>query len=109
VIGSPNHWHAQMTIDACAAGKDVSVEKPLTHTFAKGAKVIAAQNRYQRSVPHLIKAREILKSGQFGAIHKIHMSWNRNMLRRRRGRSLMPTVFATGAGSGISATEVSAI
>ena len=91
IIGSPNHWHAQMTIDACAAGKDVYVEKPLTHTIAEGVKVVEAQNRYQRivqvgtqqrSMPHLIKAREILKSGQLGTIHKVHMSWNRNMLRR---------------------------
>ena len=91
IIGSPNHWHAQMTIDACAAGKDVYVEKPITHTIAEGPKVIEAQNRYkrivqvgtqQRSMPHLIKAREILKSGQLGTIHKIHMTWNRNMLRR---------------------------
>ncbi|MBM3758555.1 MAG: Gfo/Idh/MocA family oxidoreductase, partial [Acidobacteria bacterium] len=91
IIGSPNHWHAQMTIDACAAGKDVYVEKPVTHTIAQGPKVIEAQNRYkrivqvgtqQRSMPHLIKAREILKSGQLGTIHKIHMTWNRNMPRR---------------------------
>jgi predicted dehydrogenase len=91
IIGSPNHWHAQMTIDACAAGKDVYVEKPLTHTIAEGAKVIEAQNRFrrvvqvgtqQRSMPHLIKAREIVKSGRLGAIHKIHMTWNRNTPRR---------------------------
>jgi predicted dehydrogenase len=87
IIGSPNHWHAQMTVDACAAGKDVYVEKPITHAIAEGAKVIEAQNRYkrvvqvgtqQRSMPHLIKAREIVRSGQLGTIHKVHMTWNRN-------------------------------
>lgn len=91
IIASPNHWHVPMTIDACAAGKDVYVEKPLTHTIAEGAKVIEAQNRYarivqvgtqQRSMPHLIKAREIIQSGQLGSIHKIHMTWNRNAPRR---------------------------
>lgn len=91
IIGSPNHWHAQMTIDACAAGKDVYVEKPLTHNIGEGAKVIEAQNRYgrivqvgtqQRSMPHLIKAREIVRSGKLGSVHKVHMSWNRNTPRR---------------------------
>jgi predicted dehydrogenase len=91
VIGAPDHWHAQMTIDACAAGKDVYVEKPLTHDMTEGPKVIAAQNQYrrivqvgtqQRSMPHLAKAREIVKSGQLGKIHKVHMTWNRNHQRR---------------------------
>ena len=91
VIGAPDHWHAQMTIDACAAGKDVYVEKPLTHEIAEGPKVIEAQNRHkrivqvglqQRSMPHLQKAAEIVKSGQLGKIHKVHMTWNRNQARR---------------------------
>lgn len=91
IIGSPNHWHARMTIDACAAGKDVYVEKPLTHHIGEGPEVIEAQNRYrrivqvgtqQRSMPHLIKAREIVRSGKIGNIHKVHMSWNRNTPRR---------------------------
>jgi len=110
VIGSPNHWHAQMTIDACAAGKDVYVEKPLTHTIAEGAKVIAAQNRYQRNVQVGTQQRSM----PGGSRHRRRwpparspggISW----VRRQRGRSLMPTVFATGAGSGISATGSSAI
>jgi predicted dehydrogenase len=91
VIGAPDHWHARMTIDACTAGKDVYVEKPLTHAPEEGAPVIAAQNRYrrivqvgmqQRSMPHLQKAAEIVKSGKLGKIHKVHMSWNRNQQRR---------------------------
>lgn len=91
LIGSPDHWHVPMTVDACAAGKDVYVEKPLTHRLSEGPRVIEAQNRYrrivqvgtqQRSMPHLIKAREILRSQQLGPIHKVHMSWNRNTARR---------------------------
>lgn len=91
VIGAPDHWHARMTIDACIAGKDVYVEKPMTHDIAEGPKVVAAQNTHkrvvqvgtqQRSMPHLEKAREIVKSGQLGEIHKVRMTWNRNHQRR---------------------------
>jgi len=87
LIGSPDHWHVPMTIDACTAGKDVYVEKPLTHDLAEGQSVIDAQNKHsrivqvgtqQRSMPHLQKAYEIVKSGQLGDIHKVHLTWNRN-------------------------------
>jgi len=91
VIATPDHWHVPMTVDACAAGKDVYVEKPLTHTLSEGPTVIEAQNRYnrvvqvgiqQRSMPHIIKAREIVRSGRLGKIHKVHMTWNRNTPRQ---------------------------
>jgi len=87
LIGSPDHWHVPMTVDACAAGKDVYVEKPLTHKISEGPAAIDAQNRYrrivqvgtqQRSMPQFIEAREIVKAGTLGAIRKIRMSWNRN-------------------------------
>jgi len=90
IIASPDHWHVPMTVDACAAGKDVYVEKPLTHDLSEGARVIEAEKRsgrivqvgtQQRSMPHLIKAREIVRSGRLGAIHKVHMTWNRNAAR----------------------------
>lgn len=94
IIATPDHWHVPATIDAVMAGKDVYVEKPLTHTLAEGPRVIQAVRRtrqivqvgmQQRSMPHLIKAREIVKSGQLGKIHKIHMTWNRNSNRGARG------------------------
>ena len=93
LIAAPDHWHVPMTVDACAAGKDVYVEKPLTHDLDEAAEVIAAQNEnrrivqvgtQQRSIPHLQEAREIVRSGQLGAIHKIRLSWNRNSNRQRR-------------------------
>ncbi len=39
IIGTPDHWHVPITVDACAAGKDVYVEKPLTHDLSEGAAV----------------------------------------------------------------------
>ncbi len=86
LIGSPDHWHVPMSVDACNAGKDVYVEKPLTHDLAEGAAIIDAQNRnkkvvqvgmQQRSMPHIQKARELVKGGRIGEIFKIHLSWNR--------------------------------
>lgn len=95
LIGSPDHWHVPMTIDACAAGKDVYVEKPLTHEPAEGKAVIDAQNKHQRivqvgtqqrSMPHFQKAYEIVKSGELGEIHKVHLTWNRNTPRHKANK-----------------------
>ncbi len=93
LIGSPDHWHVPMTIDACGAGKDVYVEKPLTHSLEEGDRVIFAQRKskrvvqvgtQQRSMPHLQEAREILRSGELGHIYKIHLTWNRNTPRWKK-------------------------
>lgn len=93
LIGTPDHWHVPLTVAACQAGKDVYVEKPLTHDLSEGAAVIDAQNKHkrivqvgmqQRSMPHIIKAREILKSGALGEIHKVHLTWNRNAPRANK-------------------------
>jgi predicted dehydrogenase len=95
LIGSPDHWHVPMSVDAVTAGKDVYVEKPLTHNLAEGAAIIEAQNRsqkivqvgmQQRSMPHIQKARELMKNGRIGEVYKIHLSWNRGgSARMRRG------------------------
>jgi predicted dehydrogenase len=93
LIGTPDHLHVPLTIAACAAGKDVYVEKPLTHDLSEGQAVIEAQNKHnkivqvgmqQRSMPQFQKAYEILKSGRLGKIHKVHLTWNRNTDRVRK-------------------------
>jgi predicted dehydrogenase len=87
IIAAPDHQHVPLTIDACAAGKDVYCEKPLTHDLSEGEAVVKAQNEHsrivqvgmqQRSMPHFQKAHEILASGQLGDVHKVHLTWNRN-------------------------------
>ena len=50
VVATPDHWHAIMTIDACKAGKDVFVEKPLSKTVYEGRKMVEAARRHGRVV-----------------------------------------------------------
>lgn len=87
LIGAPDHWHVPMTIHACEGGKDVYVEKPLTHDLGEGESVIRAQDEngrivqvgtQQRSMPQFVRAREILRAGKLGSVHKVHLTWNRN-------------------------------
>jgi predicted dehydrogenase len=94
LIASPDHWHVPMTVDALAAGKDVYVEKPLTHKLEEGRRVLEAQARHkrvvqigtqQRSMPHIARARELVRAGRIGTVHKVHLTWNRNSDRVRRG------------------------
>lgn len=94
VIGSPDHWHVPMTIDGVAAGKDVYVEKPLTHSLEEGEKVIQSVRKskqvvqigtQQRSMEHIQKAREAVEAGKIGKVYRVHMSWNRNSDRIKKG------------------------
>lgn len=98
LIGSPDHWHVPMAVAACQAGKDVYVEKPLTHDISEGQAIIKAQNEFkrivqvgtqQRSMPHIIKAKEIIQSGGIGQVYKVHMTWNRNTNRVQRFKDVI--------------------
>jgi predicted dehydrogenase len=83
-ISTPDHWHPYMTIEACKAGKDVYVEKPVSVTVDEGRKMVEAARKYnrvvqagtmQRSAVHFQKAVEIVKSGELGQITTVHC-WN---------------------------------
>jgi predicted dehydrogenase len=93
LIAAPDHWHVPMTIAACAAGKDVYVEKPLTHDRAEGQAVIDAVKKsgrivqvgnQQRSMPQFQRGLELVKAGRLGKLHKVHLTWNRNSDRIRK-------------------------
>ncbi|HWB98723.1 MAG TPA: Gfo/Idh/MocA family oxidoreductase [Bryobacteraceae bacterium] len=99
VVGAPDHWHTPMTLDAVAAGKDVYCEKPVTHTVAEGAKLIAgveksgrvvATGTQQRSWDHFILAKELLDSGRLGEITLAQCYWYQNYLGPRPPRPVHP-------------------
>ncbi|MBL8173442.1 MAG: Gfo/Idh/MocA family oxidoreductase [Bryobacterales bacterium] len=84
VIATPDHWHAQMTIDAVQAGKDVYVEKPLCHTVEEGFRMIDAVKRtgrivqvgtQRRSMPLFLEAKQIMDSGSLGAVRLVNSWW----------------------------------
>src|SRR5262249_26592721 len=89
VVSTPDHWHALLTILACDAGKDVYVEKPLTHVVREGEwmlKVARAKGRMvqvgtqQRSGSHYLKCRELIRSGVIGDVHNVRIASGRNIL-----------------------------
>ena len=80
IIGTPDHWHALMMIDACAAGKDVYVEKPVGNSIVECRAMVAAQKKYnkvvqagqwQRSQQHFRDAVDFVYSGQLGNIRTV--------------------------------------
>lgn len=77
VISTPDHWHALMLIEACNAGKDVYVEKPLSLTVVEGRKMVEAVERtrrvvqvgtQRRSSPFLMEAAEFVRGGGIGRV-----------------------------------------
>lgn len=78
IIATPDYWHALATILACQAGKDVYVEKPLSHNIWEGRKIVEAARKYNRivqvgmqgrSAPYLHQAKDYIQSGKIGSIH----------------------------------------
>jgi len=63
-IATPNHWHALQTIWACQAGKDVYVEKPVSHTLLEGRKMVEAARKYNRVVQTGTQARSSMATVQ---------------------------------------------
>jgi predicted dehydrogenase len=80
VIGTPDHWHCKMMVDAVNAGKHVYVEKPIANSIKECNLMVAAQKKtgkvvqagqWQRSGPHYRKAIEIVQSGVLGKIRLV--------------------------------------
>jgi predicted dehydrogenase len=87
IIGTPDHWHKQIAIDAMKAGKDVYCEKPMIHAHAEGPEMIEAARATNRilqvgsqRVSSVIyaKAKELLASGAIGQLNMVNAHWDRN-------------------------------
>jgi predicted dehydrogenase len=86
LVGTPDHWHADVSIDAMDAGKDVYCEKPLTYRREEGPRIVRAarmNNRIcqaglqQRSGPQYMKARdEYVRGGKLGRVTYVHSWWH---------------------------------
>jgi predicted dehydrogenase len=78
LIATPDHWHCLPMIEACKAGADVYLQKPVSYDVVEGQAMVAAARKYgrtvqvgleRRSTPHLIKARDrFIRSGKLGKI-----------------------------------------
>src|SRR5258708_2165003 len=77
IVGTPDHWHAYVLIAACANGKDVYCEKPLSHNIVEGRAMVDAAKKYkrvvqidtqQRSGQHFKDAVDFVQPGKLGDI-----------------------------------------
>ncbi len=89
LIAAPDHWHVRMAVDALAAGKDVYLEKPVTHTLEEGATLtrgVRSSNRIlqcgmqQRSWSHFRDAVDLIQGGSLGRVTQVRTYWWQNYL-----------------------------
>ena len=87
VAAVPDHWHRQIVVDAVNAGKDIYCEKPMSHSAAEGAEMVAAAQKTGRIVQIgsqrvssviCAKAKELVSKGVLGEVMLIEGSLGRN-------------------------------
>ncbi len=87
IIGTPDHWHCLIMVDACSAGKDVYVEKPMANTIGECNIMVKAAKRYnrivqvgqqQRNGKVFIDSMNLIKSGEIGTLRKVNIWANFN-------------------------------
>jgi predicted dehydrogenase len=90
-IATPDHWHVTILTDAVAAGKDVYVEKPVTHRLDEGEPVIRAVREskrivqcgmQQRSWTHFKSAADLIQGGSIGRVTRVRTYWYQNYQER---------------------------
>jgi predicted dehydrogenase len=93
IIATADFQHAYHGAEAVKAGRDAYVEKPIAHTMADARLILDAVKKsgrivqvgtQRRSTPSYIKAAEYIKSGKFGDIVMVEMTWNVNQPGRWR-------------------------
>jgi predicted dehydrogenase len=89
IIATPDHWHVRIAADAVASGKDVYLEKPVTHTLEEGAvltkavrssKQILQCGMQQRSWSHFRDAVDLIQGGSLGRVPQVRTYWWQNYL-----------------------------
>ena len=133
-IATPNHWHALATIWACQAGKDVYVEKPVSHNVSEGRRMVEAARKHERIVQTGTQCRShkgiqdamaFLRSGKLGQIYMakglcyksrgsigqkpdsvrlLRLTTTSGLGPRPSGHSTRIDSTTTGTGTGITAT-----
>jgi len=87
IVATTDHQHRRVFVDACAAGKDVYCEKPMSHTVEDGFAMVEAAQKANRitqigsqRVSSILyaRAKEIYDSGKLGDVYAIQASWDRN-------------------------------
>jgi predicted dehydrogenase len=87
IIAAPDHWHVTMAVDALKAGKDVYLEKPVTHQMSEGdtltkavrsSKQILQCGMQQRSWTHFHDAVEMIQGGSLGRVVQVRTYWWQN-------------------------------
>ena len=87
IIGTPDHWHQQITIDALNAKKDVYCEKPMVQHIEDGMAVVEAQKKSgcilqigSQRVSSMVykKAQELFRAGAIGELMMVEAWWDRN-------------------------------
>jgi predicted dehydrogenase len=82
VVSSPNHWHTLHAIHAMQAGKDVYLEKPVTHELWEGRQLVAAEEKYGRIIAAGFQSRsdpgtrdgiQFVREGNLGKIQSVHV------------------------------------
>jgi len=83
MTGTPDHWHALITILACKSGKDVYCEKPLCRTLTEGRRMVETARKYgrvvqmgtqYRSMARTRQTCEWVRNGRLGTVHTVRMS-----------------------------------
>ncbi len=87
IAAVPDHWHKQIVVDCCNAGKDVYCEKPMTHTVGEGFDMTAAEQKNNRIVQIgsqrrssivYAKAKELYENGAIGEVCLVEAGMGRN-------------------------------
>ena len=87
ICATPDHWHKQVLIDCCNAGKDIYCEKPMSHGVSEGYEMVAAEQKTGRIVQVgsqrvsstiFAKAKELISGGAIGDIYLVEASMGRN-------------------------------